>query len=449
MEKKLFFSTYDKGVSNITDILVCSTHQHANINCGPDILSKKQIIKHRFVGFFNFRILSMIFIGFLLSILSPSKLASLKYDGIVVGRYALATAYRSYVAYKYRTQFTLRFVISLFKCAQIVETMRAYQNKIGAAFIDHGCYENGVYVELLSSLQVPMYLNDYPFGLFRWEPKSCSGYQSALQVPIYPISEDDKNIGRETLLARTENSERIPYLRAQFENYHLTTQFDYVIYTHSFTDAQCLYGYDGAFNNVKEWLEYTIEELGDANICVKLHPGLFIENTSAQVFQWDKILMSEFIEKYKSKSNIHFIDFAVTNIQLLKQIKKDTILITHHSNALLEGASMGFKCICAGANNWNNYQLFNEWTDKGSYKALLQMSPSELSSTNLETLFHYYFILQSGRPSFFQDHWFEQIADITGFKYEDLFVDARGLEQLSSDVIDECVNSVSTKIQII
>ena len=35
-------------------------------------------------------------------------------------------------------------------------------------------------------------------------------------------------------------------------------KFDYIIYAHSFTDAQLVYGNDG-FSNVYDWLIFTID----------------------------------------------------------------------------------------------------------------------------------------------------------------------------------------------
>ena len=449
MEKKLFFSTFDKNISNVTDILIRSTHLHSANGTDVELLFKSQTITNRFVGAGSLSVLIMVIYGLFLAIFRPNKVAFVKYRSFIIGRYSVATAYRSFNAYKRRRHFILRYVKSLFKCAQIINTIESYQDNISAAFIDHGCYENGVYVDVFSSLKIPIYLNDYPFGLFRWEPKFGSSYDAALQVPKYPVTIEDLALGKKALMERTADSEKIPYMSVSFERYKSEKQFDYVIYTHSFTDAQCLYGYDGAFNNVLEWLEFTIEALGTANICVKVHPGIYTEGASAQVFEWDKALTIEFSAKYASYKNVHIIDYAITNSELLNQLRGDTVLVSHHSNALLEGGALGFKCICAGASNWTNFDLFNSWACEAAYRTLLQLPWSELRLTDPQELYHYYFIANYGQASFFKSHWLNQIADITGFEYKDLFVDASALETLSVEATDQCVAHIVKSIKTV
>jgi hypothetical protein len=447
--KKLFFSTIDKNISNVSDILIRSTYLHSANGTDVELLFKSQTITNRFSGAGSLSLLIMLLYGLFLAIVRPKKTALVKYRAFTIGRYSVATAYRSFNAYKRRRHFILRYVKSLFKCAQIINTIESYQNNISAAFIDHGCYENGVYVDVLSRLNIPIYLNDYPFGLFRWEPKTGSSYDAALQVPKYSVTTEDLALGEKALMERTGDSDKIPYLSVKFERYKSEKQFDYVIYTHSFTDAQCLYGYDGAFNNVLEWLEFTIETLGTANICVKVHPAIYTEGASSQVFEWDKALTLEFIAKYGSHDNVHIIDYAIANSELLNQLRGDTVLVSHHSNALLEGAALGFKSICAGASNWTNFDLFNSWASEEAYRTLLQLTWSELRFTDLQELYHYYFIANYGQASFFKSHWLNEIADITGFEYKELFVDASDLETLSVDATDECVKNISKSIKVV
>ena len=54
----------------------------------------------------------------------------------------------------------------------------------------------------------------------------------------------------------------------------------HLIYAHSFTDGQMLYGYDG-FINVYDWLIFTINELSknkNNKIMIKAHPFFLTQN---------------------------------------------------------------------------------------------------------------------------------------------------------------------------
>jgi hypothetical protein len=207
-----------------------------------------------------------------------------------------------------------------------------------------------------------------------------------------------------------------------------------------------MYGYDGAFDNVMEWLEFTLMQLSSAKVCVKAHPGIYAEGYSAQVVDWDRRLFSKLAAKYKDKENIYIIDYAVTNIDLLNSIGKETILVTHHSNAVLEGGGLGFKCICAEAGNWTNFSMFNTWKDKDTYQTLLGLLYGELNETNQAELCAYYYILNYGEASFFRSHWFEEIAELSGKDYKSLFVDASCVEEFSPAMIDMCIERIGSKI---
>ena len=43
-----------------------------------------------------------------------------------------------------------------------MEIAEKVSSSIHGALIDHGCYENGIYVELFSEVGIPIYFNDYP-----------------------------------------------------------------------------------------------------------------------------------------------------------------------------------------------------------------------------------------------------------------------------------------------
>jgi len=442
MKHNLFFSTANKG-TKIYDILIGSTFLHANKSKDLVLLYKDQTTSDNSLRGFSFGVLTLLLKSLLIALFSPNNVSLIRYRDISIGRYAVSTAYRSFDAYNNRIIFILKYLKSIYRCAQIIQGIEHYKQNIDSAFIDHGCYENGVYFDIFSKLGIAIYFNDYPFGLVRWEPSEAGGYETALQVNNYKVSPADLAMGKKELKLRTKDSNKISYLSVDFENYSSNQQFDYIIYAHSFTDAQNIYGYDGAFNNVMEWLEFTLNQLDSAKVCVKAHPGIYLEGCSSQVVDWDRRLFAKLTTKYKNKKNIHIIDYAITNLDLLNSISKKTILVSHHSNALLEGGSLGFKCICSKASTWSNFTLFNSWENRDMYQRLLSLPFQDLSETNQTELFRYYFILHYGEASFFSSHWLEQIAKIIDMDYKHLFIDATCIEDLSPQIVDRCIENIS------
>ena len=114
------------------------------------------------------------------------------------------------------------------------------------------------------------------------------------------------------------------------------SKFTHVIYAHSFTDAQSIFGKDG-FINSKDWLLFTLRKLLEKKnkILLKAHPNFYNKSMGKQAI-WDKKifdLLKNDIQKYK---NLKILDLPIKNHEMLKKLNKKTILISHHSNALLE-----------------------------------------------------------------------------------------------------------------
>jgi hypothetical protein len=445
--EKFFFSTIDRDVDQIHNILMSSSYKHAERTKNLSLLYKHETIKNRLQGFIRPAVWLLLLYGCYCVVWDPQKRALVKYKNFVIGRSAVATAYRSKKAYIFKSVFLYRYIKSLFKCIQIIDSIEPFQNNIVSAFIDHGCYENGVYVEIFSKLGISMYMNDYPFGLFRWDPNKAGGYETPLQVPNYSVSSQEIMKGKEALIKRLADSDSIPYFSVDFEHYDSKTQFEYVIYTHSFTDAQCQYGYNGAFDNVLEWLDFTLKFLGEKRVCVKAHPAIYNEGYSAQVVEWDRDLFARIVDKYRNNKNIYFIDFPITNKDLLDKLSKDTILVSHHSNALLEGGALGYKCICAEYGNWREFKFFNRWETRAGYQTLLELPHNLLSATDQDELYKYYFILYFGENSFFNIHWTEVVSKVANLDYQSLFIDASCVEDLPPEIIKKCIDTVSKNIR--
>ena len=170
-------------------------------------------------------------------------------------------------------------------------------------------------------------------------------------------------------------------------------KFDYIIYAHSFTDAQLVYGNDG-FSNVYDWLIFTIDFLRKKNkkIIVKAHPNFYYPKNKKGYFDPlaynDNLIYQKIINKYKKDRNILFLDKAFSNLDFLKLLnKKKHILITHHGTSILESAYFKFKCICSKASPWETkFKVANYFSNKKNYKLLLNKSIYSLDKANRKDL---------------------------------------------------------------
>jgi hypothetical protein len=181
-----------------------------------------------------------------------------------------------------------------------------------------------------------------------------------------------------------------------------------VVYAHSFTDAQQINGGDTAFLNMYDWLYFTLRNLKDKNIILKAHPNIYSKDYETDVLRWDKEIWNGLILKFKSFENIQIVDWPMRNIELLKLIPKETVLISHHGNALLEGAGIGFRCIASASSVWQKFKLMNSWRSRNEYLRLLR-NPNLLSKTDVEKIYRYIDILFNKPTSYHSENSFHEI----------------------------------------
>ena len=225
------------------------------------------------------------------------------------------------------------------------------------------------------------------------------------------------------------------------------SEVDAVIYAHSFTDSQQSYGGDTEFLNMYEWLLYTLNKLKNKRVILKAHPGFFRKDYLAEVIEWDRLIFEKFVKQVANQPNLTIIDWPMRNSELLNQLNNDCILISHHGNALLEGAGQGFRCISSSASSWKNYDLFNTWVTKKQYDQMLE-NFHELSSTKLETLYEYVFDVYKGECSFFhEDSWRHIVEKETGIEASQISTNRSVLASLSSSEINRVISAVSFKIR--
>lgn len=160
-----------------------------------------------------------------------------------------------------------------------------------------------------------------------------------------------------------------------------TDGINFIVYQHSFTDAQLNFGFDD-FKSVYDWLLFTINHLNKNNkneIYLKLHPNIH-RKVKSNIPEMDRKIW--FHLKQKLPSNVNFIESTISNYKFLKTFNpKNTIIISHHGNAVMEGAYLGFRSISSYNSLWSDYSFSNLWKNKKEYLSLLHHS-----STNIEYL---------------------------------------------------------------
>ena len=193
-------------------------------------------------------------------------------------------------------------------------------------------------------------------------------------------------------------------------------KFNYIVYAHSFTDAQLWWGHDG-FSSLYNWLDFTLDVLARKKdfILVKPHPN-FYSKLGVEIQIVDKMLYKKIQKKYKKFNNIIFLNHSFENKKILNNIKKKTILISHHGTSLLEGAIRNFKCISSKATLWDSkFKITNNWSSKNEYFHLLNKKWTDLYFSNNKHLSSVENLLMYNPYGYFGNKYFHsKLAKILG-----------------------------------
>ena len=170
-----------------------------------------------------------------------------------------------------------------------------------------------------------------------------------------------------------------------------------IVYAHSFTDNQMERGYDG-FKSVYDWLKFTLSALGrlddTVDVFLKVHPNFYAshpEYSTPHVSVLDRRIWQDFIQGISQ--NIKVVDSTVSNYEFLNYFPKErTTLISHHGNAIVEGAFLGYDSISSMSSTWaENYNFSRLWNGRKQYKDLLLriQIPSVQTKSQFESVRNY------------------------------------------------------------
>ena len=319
-------------------------------------------------------------------IFDKGKLIKLTYENVNFGKCLFSISFRDVKSYEYKTILFWKLLKNLILIARYFYNAKKIlkENKFKAMYLDHCFYLNGIFYEYFMNHNKVIYTNNYPVDIIRINSKKKIDIDKILRIKKNKKSLSAKEIIQtKKINQKLYKSEKTFYNWMQEIKYRKITKinlkkFDYIIYAHSFTDAQLIWGYDG-FINIYEWLDFTINELNKSNksVLVKAHPNFYLKNL--EIFSWERKLFLKIIDKYKNFKNIEFINFPVNNYSLMKKLNSKCIGITHHGSVGLELLFNNFKVISSSCNFYDpKYKISNQWKNPNSYRKLLNLKWNEL-----------------------------------------------------------------------
>ena len=413
-------------------------------------LNKKKIT-FSFLKFFIFFLFFNFFFNW-------NKVIYLKYKESEIGRFAVAKTFREFTSYKNSIYLYFNLIKNIFFSGRLVDTELSLKDNVKAVYIDHIGYLNGSLFSIFSRYNIKIYTNAYPRSVFYvdFNKKKNFPLRSIENTLKVRLSKKNNNLNKsqkfffENIL---KNPHLIPYMKytkfskIQMYNNIDWKSFDYIIYAHSFLDAQLWFGDDG-FKNLYDWLIFTIDKLSKKNckIIVKAHPN-FYNSVIGEMAEIDKKLFNKIIKKYKSKK-IFFINEPIKNYDLLKKVSKKTILISHHGSALLEGIYLGFKCISSKSTFWNSELILtNQWQNKDEYKIVLSKNWKRLIYSNKNHFNNLlYNIYWKDKSIYGKDYFLEIISRTSKIKREKMYKLQHSLK-IKKEVKEKIIHKIDKSIE--
>ena len=394
---------------------------------------------------FNYRCIFFLIRNILnFNFFSKKDIMLIKYKNYNISRYAIAEVFKNYYSYLNPLTYLIECIKNFYNCALTIESLELLKKKrIIGAFVDHPMYTNGLILEFLSKKKIPIYSLGYPKGIFAIQSKEKKKlkYEEITELKkSKSLSKKNINQAKKSINKVIHKTELIPWMRSikfQALNYSNLDKVSHVIYAHAFTDAQLVYGYDG-FRNVLEWLEFTVSYLlknKKNKILIKAHPSFFHSKFPSKQNLFDKKLFNRLYDKYRNNDHVIIFKHPIKNYELLKRLKKNTILISHHGSAILEGLHLGFKCIASTKTFWNkNLKLTNQWENKKEYVSKLNCNWRKLKFCKKKDLYDVCFQLFCDQYSLYGKKYWQQIIS------EELNINRKFLYENSATIFNNLNN---------
>lgn len=324
----------------------------------------------------------------LINIFNGTPFYTFKVNNIEIGKYVTSTTLRNVKVNTSIILFFINFHKNLIMACFFYASALRIENKTSSIFINEPFYLYGIVVDFfLPKPNIDVYLKIYPYNLICIN-KSYDNLNSFIKNGFKDTRNSNINYKKAELFIKSmlnDPKKNIYYYQVDSAEYkfkvNLENKINLIVYVHSFTDVQMLYGFDG-FKSVFDWLRFTIKRLNihkEVNIFIKVHPNMYREKTASNIETMDLMIWDEL--KKTLPSNLQIIDTTISNNDLLKFFKRNnTVLISHHGNALVEGSYLGFKTISSYSSLFSdNYSFVNIWKNKDEYSDLLNKACNKMS----------------------------------------------------------------------
>jgi len=412
------------------------------------LFEKKKLPSIKYIFFLIYIICSGIFFR--------KNRAKIKYNNIEIGRFILAETFCNYDCYLNKLSFYKKLFKNFIHAGSLINSCNYYNTKfeINGAYIDHCGYLNGIIFSFFALKKKILYTNNYPHGIYYVNYKKSHNkyllkYENSLRINIKKKLNDSQKIKAELKISNiVKKATYIPYMiRVNYKKLEDIDyqSFDYVIYCHSFTDGQLWHGYAG-FENMLEWLEFTLDNLIKKNkkILVKPHPNFYNRSLNAEAI-WDKKIYDTVVKKYKKNKNLFFVKTPIHNYLLLKKLNIKCILLSGFGTAILESAYMNFKSICTSHNFFHKkFKISNMWNNKINYLKLLNLEFSQLKSPLRSDLLELCYMLSFHYTSTYHKNFFNNIIrknlKLSLIEYQKQFA-TRSRAKISQSKLKEMTNA--------
>ena len=369
----------------------------------------------------NFKYLIFFFLNILSLKIFRKKKCYIVYDKINIGKHVISESLKNFKSYNSNLYYYFQILKNFFKAGIILKNCEDYEKRfnLDAVFIDHCTYLNGIMFSFFAKKKITIYTSNYPFSIFKINFKKNKNPQLFKYENVIKYHQKKNLLNKDIPKCKrilnkiTFHKNYLAWMKKikfiNLEN-HDFSKYEYVVYAHSFTDGQLVYGND-EFENTYDWLDFTLKNLSRLNkkVLIKAHPN-FYEKSYGILSYWDKKIFKNIINKYKFNKKFSFMNKPIFNHDLLKKLNKNCILLTHHGTALLEGSYLGFKTISSISTFYGDeYKHSIMWKNKNEYMKLLSSDINDLPKTNIKDLYCLIKNLYFDKYSYYSYNFWEKI----------------------------------------
>jgi len=307
------------------------------------------------------------------SVFFEKSLLSLYIGKVNCGRYIAAASSRS--DWRYIKPLRRKYII----LGKIVKGLMHYtrakkiSKNLDYAYFHHTEYFEGIYFDLFLSAGISCFYSQYPSFVMlkgknynRIDACTVNRAEDTLNISVIDNYMEKRLKDPKSVICYYNVDVNI--------NNNLISCADIVIYAHSFSDAQLMYGNDGFFS-VYDWLVFTLNILKNTKrkVIVKGHPNFYAKGYKSNVIEMDLKIWNIVVNRFSKYKNIHFIKTIESNFSLLSRCDNSkTTLITHHGNAIVEGLYLGFNGISSICSPWGRqYNICKMWSCISQYREIL------------------------------------------------------------------------------